>query len=85
MVHNIPAPRVYWYITAKYGRKAKKTRFFARLANQVLPCTPHVQPLLSFPSRFKDKLIDGRDYSAQEAFHLLFNMPLQERMSKRRT
>ncbi|TVY65458.1 ATP-dependent DNA helicase pif1 [Fusarium oxysporum f. sp. cubense] len=64
---------------AKYCSKSeKKTESFARLADQVLPHTSHVQPLLSFSSRLMNKLIAERDYSAQEISHLLLNIPLQE-------
>ncbi|KAF5133799.1 ATP-dependent DNA helicase PIF1 [Metarhizium anisopliae] len=64
---------------AKYCSKSeKKTEPYCRLADQVLPHTAHLQPLLSFSSRLMNKLIAERDYSAQEISHLLLNLPLQE-------
>ncbi|TWU71531.1 hypothetical protein ED733_000738 [Metarhizium rileyi] len=64
---------------AKYCSKSeKKTEPYCMLADQVLPHTAHLQPLLSFSSRLMNKLIAERDYSAQEIFHLLLNIPLQE-------
>ncbi|KAJ3506470.1 hypothetical protein NM208_g16071 [Fusarium decemcellulare] len=63
---------------AKYcSQSKKKTESLARLADQVLPHTSHVQPLLSFSSRLMNKLIAERDYSAQEISYLLLNIPLQ--------
>ncbi|KAF5127214.1 ATP-dependent DNA helicase pif1 [Metarhizium anisopliae] len=64
---------------AKYCSKSeKKTEPYCKLADQVLPHTAHLQPLLSFSSRLMNKLIAERDYSAQEISHLLLNIPLQE-------
>ncbi|KAF5132980.1 ATP-dependent DNA helicase PIF1 [Metarhizium anisopliae] len=64
---------------AKYCSKSeKKTEPYCKLADQVLPHTTHLQPLLSFSSRLMNKLIAERDYSAQEISHLLLNIPLQE-------
>ncbi|EXU95789.1 helitron helicase-like domain protein [Metarhizium robertsii] len=64
---------------AKYCSKFEKKREpYCKLADQVLPNTTHLQPLLSFSSRLKNKLISERDYSAQEISHLLLNIPLQE-------
>ncbi|EFY90645.1 ATP-dependent DNA helicase PIF1 [Metarhizium acridum CQMa 102] len=64
---------------AKYCSKSeKKTEPYCKLADQILPHTAHLQPLLSFSSRLMNKLIAERDYSAQEISHLLLNIPLQE-------
>ena len=65
---------------AKYcsSKSEKKTEPYCKLADQVLPHTAHLQPLLSFSSRLMNKLIAERDYSAQEISHLLLNIPLQE-------
>ncbi|EFZ03816.2 reverse transcriptase [Metarhizium robertsii ARSEF 23] len=64
---------------AKYCSKSeKKTEPYCMLADQVLPHTAHLQPLLSFSSRLMNKLIAERDYSAQEISHLLLNVSLQE-------
>jgi hypothetical protein len=64
---------------AKYCSKSeKKTEPYCKLADQVLPHTAHLQPLLSFSSRLMNKLIAERDYSAQEISHLLLNIPLLE-------
>jgi hypothetical protein len=64
---------------AKYCSKSeKKTEPYCTLADQVLPHTAHLQPLLSFSSRLMNKLIAERDYSAQEIAYLLLNIPLQE-------
>ncbi|OAQ71916.2 ATP-dependent DNA helicase PIF1 [Pochonia chlamydosporia 170] len=63
---------------AKYCSKSEKTEPYCKLADQILPHTAHLQPLLSFSSRLMNKLIAERDYSAQEISHLLLNIPLQE-------
>ncbi|KAF5128359.1 ATP-dependent DNA helicase pif1 [Metarhizium anisopliae] len=73
MNHFNPAIILGWR-----SKSEKKTEPYCKLADQVLPHTAHLQPLLSFSSRLMNKLIAERDYSAQEISHLLLNIPLQE-------
>ncbi|KAM6505378.1 hypothetical protein FSOLCH5_014598 [Fusarium solani] len=69
---------VITYAAKYYSKSKKKTKPYCKLADQVLPHTAHLQPLLSFSSRLMNKLIAERDYSAQEISHLLLNIPLRE-------
>jgi hypothetical protein len=63
----------------KYCTKAeKKTESYSQLAATVLPKVSHSNPMVSFASKFMNKLIAERDYSSQEVSHILLGLPLYE-------
>ena len=63
----------------KYCSKAeKKTESYSQLAAAVLPKVSHSNSMVSFVSKFMNKLIAERDYSSQEVSHILLGLPLHE-------
>ena len=64
---------------AKYCTKEeKKSMTYLDLVKQLLQHLNSEKPLISLVAKTMNKLIGERDWSSQEVFHILFNVPLQE-------
>lgn len=63
---------------AKYCTKHEiKSATYQTLVRDLLPYLNSNKPLFSLVSKTMNKLIGERDWSAQEVFHILLNIPLQ--------
>jgi ATP-dependent DNA helicase PIF1 len=60
------------------SNRQPQTASYARIAKVILPHVSDTKPMLSFVSKMMNTLIGERDYSAQETYHLLLKLPLQE-------
>jgi len=65
------------YLGKYCTKEEKKSTTYVDLIKVVLPYINSEKPLLSLVSKTMNKLIGERDWSSQEVFHILFNIPLQ--------
>ena len=67
------------YVAKYYSKAEIKIKSFQALTYVILLYVAERNPLLSFVSKFMNKLITEWDYSAQEICHLLLGLLLVEK------
>ena len=65
------------YVTKYVSKPEKASTSYLEMQAQILPYVNNWAPLLSFVSKMLNKVIAERDWLAQEAFHILLQLPVQ--------